>query len=275
MEGVDYNEVFSPVVKHSFIRILLAIAAYFDLELDQMNVKTAFLHEILDEEIHMSQPEGFIEEGAKNKVYLLKKSLYDLKQSPRQWYFRFDEFIMTHDYHRSQYDSCVYFRNLSTCVGLYLLLYVDDMLIACNQREEMEKLKEELSSEFEMKNLGATSRILGMQIIRDRQAKTLFLTQTGYVKKVINRFAMDCSKLVVTPLATHFRLSKQQEPVEDDEIAYMRSVPYSSVVGSIMYAMVCSRLDLTHNVCVVSRFMGNPGKEHWNAVKWVLRYLKG
>ena len=108
--GVDFNEVFSPVVKYSSIRILLAIAAYNDLELDQMDVKTAFLHGNLEEEILMDQPEGFIEEGTEDMVCLLKRSLYGLKQSPRQWYLRFDEFMISHGYCRSQYDSCVYFK---------------------------------------------------------------------------------------------------------------------------------------------------------------------
>ncbi|KAH9743695.1 hypothetical protein KPL70_003390 [Citrus sinensis] len=244
--GVDFNEVFSPVVKYSSIRILLAIAAYNDLELDQMDVKTTFLHGNLEEEILMDQPEGFIEEGTEDMVCLLKRSLYGLKQSPRQWYLR-----------------------------IYLLLYVDDMLIACKKREEIERLKMELNTAFEMKDLGTATRILGMQIVRNRSKGTLFLTQAMYAKRVLSRFEMSGAKPVTVPMSAHFRLSKLQEPEEDHDLEHMKSVPYSSAVGSIMYSMVCTRPDVAHSVGVVSRFMGNPGKEHWSAIKWLLRYLKG
>ncbi|KAH9684683.1 DNA (cytosine-5)-methyltransferase [Citrus sinensis] len=148
---------------------------------------------------------------------------------------------------RSKFDNCVYYKLLSSGGGIYLLLYVDDMLIACNKKEEIKKLKVELSTEFEMKDLGAATKILGMQIIRDRESKVLYLSQADYVKRVLTKFNMEDSKPVSTPLA----------------------------VGSIMYAMVCTRPDLAHGVGVISRFMGNPGKDHWNAVKWVLRYLRG
>ncbi|KAH9655560.1 Integrase catalytic domain-containing protein [Citrus sinensis] len=274
-EGVNFNEVFSPVVKYNSIRLLLALSAYHDLELEQMDVKTAFLHGSLDEEIFMAQPEGFIERGSEDKVCLLKKSLYGLKQSPRQWYLKFDEFMLSHGYCRSRFDNCVYFKFLTNGSGIYLLLYVDDMLIACKQKEEVKKLKVELSTEFEMKDLGAATKILGMQIKRDRESKVLYLSQEDYVKMVLTRFNMEDSKPVSTPLSAHFQLSKSLESTTDDDFNYMREIPYFSAVGSIMYAMVCTRPDLAHGVGVISKFMGNPGKGHWNAVKWVLRYLKG
>ncbi|KAH9679593.1 hypothetical protein KPL71_026196 [Citrus sinensis] len=222
--GVNFNEVFSPVVKYSSIRVLLAITAFKDLELDQMDVKTAFLHGSLEEEILMDQPEGFIEEGTQDMVCLLKRSL-------------------------SQYDSRLYFKTLSSGDGIYLLLYVDDMLITCKRREEIERLKMELNSAFEMKDLGTATRILGMQIVKDRNSRTLFLTQAVYVKRVLSRFEMSGAKPVSVPLSAHFRLSKLQEPEEDQDLEYMKTVPYSSAVGSIMYSMVCTRPDVDHDGC--------------------------
>ena len=260
--GVDFNEVFSPVVKYNSIRVLLAITTFNDLELDQMDVKTAFLHGSLEEEILMDQLEGFVEEGTEDMVCLMKRNLYELKQSPRQWYLRFNKFMISYEFCRSQYDRCVYFKTLPSGDGIYLLLYVDDMLIACKRREEIEKLKLELRSAFEMKDLGTTTRILGMQIVRDKNSRTLFLTQAVYVKRVLNRFEMINAKHVSIPLSAHCRLSKFQEPEEDKDIEYMKTVPYSSAVGSIMYSMVCTRPDVAHGVGVVSRFMGNPGREH-------------
>ena len=260
--GVDFNEVFSLVVKYSSIRVLLAITTFNDLELDQIDVKTVFLHGNLEEEILMDQPEGFIKEGTGDMVYLLKRSLYGLKQSSRQWYLRFDEFMISHYFLRSQYDSCVYFKTLPSKDGIYLLLYIDDMLNACKRREEIEKLKLELRSAFEMKDLGTATRILRIQIVKDKNSRTLFLTQAVYVKRVLNRFNISDAKPVSVPLSAHFRLSKFQEPKEDKDIEYMKTLPYSSAVGSIMYSMVCTRPDVAHGVGVVSRFMGNRGREH-------------
>ncbi|KAL5740548.1 hypothetical protein ACOSQ2_029728 [Xanthoceras sorbifolium] len=263
VHGVDFNDVFSPVVKHSSIRVLLALVAMHNLELEQLDVKTAFLYGELEETIYMQQPEGFEIEGKKDHVCLLKKLLYGLKQSPRQWYKRFDSFMVGHGYSRSQYDSCVYLRKLKDGSFVYLLLYVDDMLIAAKDMFELNKLKSELSGEFEMKDLGAAKKILGMEIRRDKAAGKLYLTQKSFVEKVLERFGMKNAKPVSTPLAAHFKLSAAMSPQLDNDIEYMSHVPYSSAVGSLMYAMVCTRPDIAHAVSVVSRYMSNPGKEHW------------
>ncbi|XP_059650617.1 cysteine-rich receptor-like protein kinase 42 [Cornus florida] len=187
-EGIDYNEVFSPVVKHSSIRILLALVAQFDLELAQVDVRTAFLHGDLEEEIYISQPNGFKVAGKENWVYKLKKSLYGLKQSPRQWYKRFDQFMKRQQYTRSHFNHCVYFRKLRDGLFVYLLLYVDDMLIASKNKVEIDKLKIQLSTEFEMKDLGEAKKILGMEIKRDRMKDTVCLSQKQYLKKVLHQF---------------------------------------------------------------------------------------
>ncbi|KAG8482610.1 hypothetical protein CXB51_024194 [Gossypium anomalum] len=131
---VDFTDVFSPVVKHSSIRALLGIVAMHDLELEQLDVKTTFLHRELEEDIYMQQPEGFTVSEKEDNVCLLKKSLYSLKQPPRQWYKRFDSFMTSHDFKRSIFDSCVYFKKNSDGSFVYLLLYVDDMLIAAKDK---------------------------------------------------------------------------------------------------------------------------------------------
>ena len=206
IEGIDYHEVFSPVVKHTSIRVILAIVAIQDLELEQLDVKTAFLHGNLDETIYMTQPEGFVKKGLESKACLLKKSLYGLKQSPRQWYKRFDDFMTSRGYTRSKFDSCVYFSKLSDMSHIYLLIYVDDMLIACKSRKEIQKLKEQLASEFEMKDLGAAKKILGMDITRDRKRGVLTLSQQSYLEKVVSQFGMMDAKHVLTPIGAHFKL---------------------------------------------------------------------
>jgi hypothetical protein len=176
--GIDFNEVFSPVVKHSSIRTLLSIVAMHDYELEQLDAKTAFLHGELEEVIYMDQPEGFVVPGKENLVCRLNKSLYGLKQSPRQWYRRFDSFMISHGFKRSDYDSCVYLKIVNGST-IYLLLYVDDMLIAAKDKSEIAKLKAQLNLEFEMKDLGAAKKILGVEIIRDRKSGMLYLSQRG------------------------------------------------------------------------------------------------
>uniref|UniRef100_A0A2N9HFH0 Uncharacterized protein n=1 Tax=Fagus sylvatica TaxID=28930 RepID=A0A2N9HFH0_FAGSY len=215
-QGIDFDEIFSPVVKMSSIRVILGLTASLDLELEQMDVKTAFLHGDLKEEIYMA---------------------------PKQWYKKFDSFMVGHGFTRTDADHCV--------------------------------LKKELFKSFDMKDLRLAKQILGMQILRDKKAKKLWLSQEKYVERVLKRFNIKHAKPVSTPLGGHFKLSKKSCPSSNKEKDNMASIPYSSAVGSLLYVMVCTRLDIAHAVGVVSRFMVNPGKEHWEEVKWIFRYLRG
>ena len=175
------------------------------------------------------------------------------------------------------YDPCVYMKRVTNSVfgWVILVLYVDDMLIAAKDQSEVTKLKAQLCSEFSMKNLGPAKKILGMEIHRDLKAGKLWLTQSKYTEKVLARFNMASAKVVTTPLAPHFRLSAAASPTDAVEKGLMSKIPYESAVGSIMYLMVCTRPDIAYVVGKVSRYMSNPGKIHWEAVKWILRYLKG
>ncbi|GJT75151.1 retrovirus-related pol polyprotein from transposon TNT 1-94 [Tanacetum coccineum] len=169
-QGVDYNEIFSPVVKMNTTRLVLSIVAAENLHLEQLDVKTIFLHGNLDEDIYMTQPKGFQSTGKEeNLVCKLKKSLYGLKQAPRQWYLKFDSFIQRAGYKRCAMDHC------------------SDMA-------EIKKLKRQLSQEFEMKDLGPAKQILGMSIIRDRMKGTLRLSQEKYIGKVLEKFNMKDAK---------------------------------------------------------------------------------
>ena len=176
---------------------------------------------------------------------------------------------------RSEYDSCVYSKVALDGVVTYLLLYVDDMLIASRRKADIEEVKVLLEREFEMKNLGAASKILGMQITRDMVQGVLCLDQRSYVAKVLKTFNMDQSKAVLTPMAQYFKLSHQHSPQTKEEAAYREKVPYANAVGSLMYLMIRTRPDLAYVVSLVNRYMGKPEKIHWEALKWIFRYLKG
>jgi hypothetical protein len=274
-KGIDFDEIFSPVVKMSSIRVVLSLAASLDLEIEQMDVKTAFLHGDLEEEIYMEQPEGFRVKGKDDYVCRLKKSLYGLKQAPRQWYKKFESVMEEQGYRKTTSDHCVFVQKFPDGHFIILLLYVDDMLIVGMNSSRIDRLKKQLSQSFAMKDLGPAKQILGVRIQRSRKDKKLFISQEQYIEKVLERFNMNNAKVVSFPLATHFKLSTKQSPSTDEEKEDMERIPYASAVGSLMYAMVCTRPDIAHAVGVVSRFLSDPGREHWNAVKWIMRYLRG
>lgn len=156
-----------------------------------------------------------------------------------------------------------------------LLLYVDDMLIPARDKSKIMKLKKLLSTEFEMKDLGSSKKILGMEIRRDRKCNRLFLSQHKYIKKVLHHFGMEGAKSKRKPIIFHFKLLADLFRKTEEDAAYMSYVPYSSAVGSLMYAMICTYPNIAHAVSVVSCYMSNPGKEHCLAVKSILWYLKG
>jgi hypothetical protein len=162
-------------------------------------------------------------------------------------------------YRRCEYDCCVYVKSLDDGSFIFLLLYVYDMLIATKSIVEVNKLKVLLNIEFDMKDLGATKKILGLEIHRDRDAKRLCLSQASYVKKVLERFSMENAKPVGTPLTNHFRLSTSHCPKTVEETEGMSKVSYASAVWCMMYAIVCTRPDLAHAVSVVSKYMANLG----------------
>ena len=194
---------------------------------------------------------------------LLHKSLYGLKQSPRQWYLKFDLFMVEIGFVRSQYNWCVYFKDQKGVGYVYLLLYVDDMLIVSKEKSEINRLKSLLSKRFQMKDLGPAKVILGMEIQRNKKLKKLGLFQKKYLTKVLERFDMLESKPVNTPIPQHFKLSTSQRPETEEERSHMSSVLYASTTGSLMYSMICSRPDIAYVISLVSIFMNDPGKAHW------------
>ncbi|GJZ97607.1 retrovirus-related pol polyprotein from transposon TNT 1-94 [Tanacetum coccineum] len=172
-------------------------------------------------------------------------------------------------------DPCAYFKRFGNNDFVILLLYVDDMLVAGPNKDRISKLKAQLAREFKMKDLGPANKILGMQIHRDRVSRKIWLSQKSYVKKILQRFNMQDCKPISTPFATNIKLSSKMSPSSEKGRMKMSRVPYASAVGSLMFAMICTRPNIAHAVGVVSRYMAEPGREHWEAVKRILRYIKG
>jgi hypothetical protein len=276
-EGLDYKETFAPVARMPSLRALLAIAAAQDLEIHQMDVKTAFLNGDLEEDIYMQQPEGFVAPGQQSKlVCKLNKSLYGLKQAGRSWYKKIDGVLIELGFTPLHSDNCVYVQRKEQQPVIYLLLYVDDLILICKEVSRLELVKKELMRHFDMKDMGEAHFILGLQIHRDRANGRLSLSQAEYARTVLERFDMADCKAASTPMSTGTKLVKEGDSMTPTaDVEEMKNVPYSQAVGAVMYAMLGTRPDLGHSITSLSQFLQYPGRTHWVALKRVLRYIQG
>ena len=271
--GVDFDETYSSVARLKTVRCFLACVAIRDLELELMDVETAYLNAPLKERVYMKQPQGF-HQGPNNAVWLLKKALYGLRQSGREWHLHVDQFIRSLGFARCAADQCVYLRTSRSGRPIFILLYVDDIpsAFASEDRAEWEEIKRAFADKYKIKFLGEADWFLGMAIARDRKTKTLLLHQKSYAETVLEEFGMEECRGVASPGAQD-ELCKQHCPTTPEEIAAMRRIPYRQAVGSLMYLSNCTRPDLAHAVQLVAQFAQNPGETHWRAVIQILRYL--
>jgi len=266
--GVDYEETYAPVVKFCTLRMLFAMVVHHQLHCDQMDVKTAFLYGELEQDIYMEQPEGFVDPKRPGHVCKLQKALYGLKQAPRQWHAKIDAFLIDElHFQSSPYDPCLYVQYQKGSMVI-IALYVDDLVLACSDRQLLDWLKEEFCKRFEMKDCGEVRVCLGLEIVRDTSKVTLHLSQQRYVDKVLERFDMTDAKPVVTPMHT-------QISAADIEGELVDSTLYRSAVGSLMYLAVGTRPDIAFAVGRLAQHVEKPTKSLWVAVKRVLRYIAG
>ena len=272
-DGIDYKETFSPVSKKDSLRIIMALVAHYDLELHQMDVKTAFLNGNLEEEIYMDQPEGFSVKGKEHMVCKLKKSIYGLKQASRQWYLKFNDTITSFGFQENIVDRCIYMK-VSGSKFIFLVLYVDDILLATNDLGLLHQTKKYLSQNFEMKDMGEATYVIGIEIFRDRSQGLLGLSQKTYINKILERFNMEKCSAGVVPIQKGDKFNAMQCPKNELEREQMRNIPYESVVGSLMYAQTCTRPDISFAIGMLGRYQSNPGLDHWKAAKKILRYLQ-
>lgn len=259
--GIDFKETFAPVAQMNTVRALMAMANQFDLEMAQFDVKTAFLYGDLDETILMDFPEGY--ENKNGKVCKLEKSLYGLKQSPRQWNLKFKEFLTKFKLKPSINDSCLYYDEERT---IFLAIYVDDGIIVSKNKDQVTGLLKFLESKLEIKSLPCVS-YLGFQIFRDRKKKELILHQRQYVERILERFKMHECKPTSTPEEVG-QVDCENSPSLGEE------VPFKQAIGSLLYLVTCTRPDLSHAVSIASR-TSKPTVAHWALIKRILRYLSG
>ncbi|KAI5315074.1 hypothetical protein L3X38_044250 [Prunus dulcis] len=263
--GLDYGETFSPVVKPTTVRLVLALAAHFNWPLRQLDVKNAFLHGILQEEVYMSQPPSFEDPSHPYLVCKLLKSLYGLKQAPRAWNDRFTQFLPSLGFENTYSDSSLFVKHVGHEI-VVLLLYVDDIIITGSASGAITQVISALTTEFDIKDLGLLHYFLGIQITKT--ATGLFLSQTKYVADLLVKSEMFDAKPCDTPCLPYNRLLKE------DGDPYSNPKLYRSIVGALQY-LTFTRPDIAFSVHQVCQFMQNPMVSHFTAVKRILRYLKG
>ncbi|GKC14326.1 zinc finger, CCHC-type containing protein, partial [Tanacetum coccineum] len=261
-ERIDYFDTYAPVARITTIRLLLALAAIYNLVIHQMDVKIAFFNGDLEEEVYMKQPEGFVMPSK------LVKSLYGMKQAPKQWHQKFNEVMLSNGFLLNQSDKCVYskFDGSGKCV--IICLYFDDMLIFGTDQNQVDKTKKFLSSKFSMKDMGEADVILGIKIKREN--KGIVITQSHYIEKILKKFNREyCS-----PVSTLMDPVKKLMPNTGKPVDQLE---YSRVIGCLMYAMTSTRpdIDIAYTVGRLSRFTSNPSRHHWHAITRVFKYLKG
>ena len=277
--GVDYFEVFANTGKYKTLRLLLAIAARQDLELRQMDVPQAFTQAPLDENVYMEMPEGFSQGPPGTMVCHLKKSLYGLKQSPRNWYklvssFIKDEMMFTD----TASDPCLFWKKSRTGQMILLFLFVDDMQVAFDKRDEDEwsEAHRQLIVRFNITDLGESKYMLGMKITRDRSSRTIKLDQELYITKSLEKFGLDQCKIAKTPAVQSS--SKPLDEREGDNIGHNRPTDvtlYQEKVGTLLYAAISTRIDIAFAVNKLTQHMLAPTEAHARAADRVFRYLAG
>lgn len=263
IEGIDYGETFSPVVRYGSIRILIALAAQRGLDIDQMDAVSAYLQGTLNEDIYTRQPEGF--DDGTGRVCKLHKAMYGLKQSGREWNRCLDAALLSFGLKKSDEDPCVYF---AAGGDLIVAIYVDDFLIFFKDPTIRDELKLKLSTKFHMKDMGRARTCVGMTI--DYERDFISISQETYANDVLKRFGMADCKSVGSPCDPSQKLISGS-----DELDGEADVPYREAVGSLLFLVQGTRPDLAFAVSNVSRFNDKHNSTHWVAVKRIMRYLRG
>jgi hypothetical protein len=276
IHGVDYFDTFSPVAKLSSFRTILAYAARYDWEVESFDFNGAYLNGELneDEEIYMQEPPGYETGSGSSYVKRLLKSLYGLKQAGRKWYDALRRILIDLGFRVSSADPGVFYARIDEHI-LILAVHVDDCAMTGSSAKLICLYKRKLNEQYALTDLGPIHWLLGIKISRNRAARTISLSQTAYIESIINRFNLTDAKSVTTPMIPGAVYSKQDTPSDPAEAAQMKAVPYREAIGSLMYASVATRPDITFAVSTLSQFLDNPGPAHWDAVKRIFRYLAG
>ncbi|KAL8105311.1 hypothetical protein AgCh_029194 [Apium graveolens] len=264
MEGIDFDETYAPVARIEAIRMLLAYACHKNIKVYQMDVKSAFLNGILEEEVYVKQPLGFEDANHPDYVYKLYKALYGLKQAPRAWCERLSKFLLENKFRMGTTDKTLFTRQENDDI-LLVQIYVDDIIFGSTNDALCKEFSENMSK-FEMSMMGELNFFLGLQIRQSDEG--IHISQSKYCKEMLKKFEMENAKPISTPMSTSDKLMEDPKGIPVD------TKKYRGMIGSLLY-ITASRPNIQYSVCKCARFQVAPKESHLSAVKRILRYLKG
>ncbi|KAM2279879.1 hypothetical protein ACFX1S_040660 [Malus domestica] len=265
VEGLDFDETFAPVARLESIMLLLAFACHLRFKLYQMDVKSAFLNGILQEEVYVEQPKGFVDPKHPDHVYRLKKALYGLKQAPRAWYDKLSTYLLKKGYTRGAVDKTLFVKRIKKDV-MIAQVYVDDIVFGSTSATFVKEFTEVMQSEFEMSMCGDLNFFLGLQVKQVEDG--IFVIQTKYASDLVKKFGLTSAKPVSNPTATTIKLHKDPNGKSVDQTLYR------SMIGSLLY-LTASRPDISFSVGACARYQANPKESHLEVVKRIIRYVSG
>ncbi|GJX27410.1 putative ribonuclease H-like domain-containing protein [Tanacetum coccineum] len=263
-EGIDYDEVFAPVARIEAIRLFLAYASFMNFLVYQMDLKSAFHHGTIEEEVYVSQPPGFVDPEFLEKVYKVEKALYGLHQAPRAWYETLSTYLLDNGFYRGQIDKTLFIKRVKDDI-LLVQVYVDDIIFG-STKVFIYRFWSKYMHKGSDSSMGELTFFLGLQVKQKEDG--IFISQDKYVGEILKKFGFSSIRTASTPMETNKALTKDEDG-EDVDVHL-----YRSMIGSLMY-LTSSRPDIMFSVCACSRFQVQPKVSHLNAVKRIFRYLKG
>ena len=254
-------------------RTVLSYATREDWEIHQVDIKGAYLNAKLPETIYVKPPQGYLKQGEEGKVCRLLKGLYGVKQAGREWYLELSKTFNELDFTCSKADECVFYKYGDK--PIIVTVSTDDMTLAARYLATIEELKRDLQRRYEIKDLGEIEWLLGVEVKRDRKARSISLSQRAYINSIIDEFNLGEATPLSVPAEPGAILGPHQSPKTPAEFKDMENIPYSRGVGKLMYFYVATGPQVGFIVRILAQFMANPGRAHWEALKRVIRYLKG
>jgi hypothetical protein len=271
--GVDYYETFAPSVKMASQRVVLSHAAREDWEIHQIDVKGAYLNAHLKDAVYIKPPPGYLKPSDEGKVCRLLKGLYGIKQAGHEWYLELCGTFNKLEFTRSHADHSVFYKHGDE--PIIVTVSTDDMTLAAKLLATIEQLKKDLRSHYEISDLGEIHWLLGIEVKRDRTKRTISLSQRAYIETILKEFHLEDATALSVPAEPGTILGTHQCPKTPAEFKDMENVPYARGVGKLMYYYVATGPQIGYVIRVLAQFMSNPGRAHWEALKRVIRYVKG
>jgi len=266
--GRDFDETWAPVPNAATTRAIFSVAAAKDWEIHHVDVKTAFLNAKMDKEMYIKLPDG-VEDGDSREIFRLNRALYGTKQAGRLWGMKLDKELKEMDASRSFVDPCVYEWNHSVHGRVFILVYVDDLIVAGESLAGVKAVKSAVSGKFDVRDMAEVKDFIGIKVMRDRKASTITLSNPGHTAALLEAFVMEMATPNKTPMASGVKLSKTGKDLLPENNRY------AAKVGSLLYLSTLTRPDISFAVGVLSRFMSCPEQAPMRAAKGVLRYLFG